>query len=60
MKATLEAVVQRADHWAGALIDAIDDAADVAEADRANGEPDAQHPTGERQAQENRENDPPA
>lgn len=32
------------------------------EADAANGEPDAttDHPTGERQAEENRENDPPA
>ena len=36
--------------------------ADVAAADAANGEPAAtrEHPTGEAQAEENRENDPPA
>jgi len=40
--------------------DAIDQA--TKDADIANGEPDAttEHPTGERQAEENRENDPPA
>lgn len=43
------------DHHADEDVDASTE-----EADRANGEPGATHATGEAQAAENRENDPPA